>query len=118
VDGFLFNKILDLYSIYLVTLLGSSYFLFYGLYFYPINLIKTRYDMKHTKNVLCFLLLIAFGTMILQAQETIPATGGNVVGSGGSVSHTVGQLLYNTVSGTNGTVAQGVQQPYEISVVT
>jgi hypothetical protein len=54
----------------------------------------------------------------LQGQETIPASGGNANGSGGSVSYTVGQILYSTISGTNGTVAQGVQQPYEISVVT
>jgi len=74
--------------------------------------------MKHTKNFLCFLLLSGFGTTILQAQATIPASGGNATGSGGTVSYTVGQIQYNTYSGTNGTVAQGVQQPYEISVVT
>jgi hypothetical protein len=54
----------------------------------------------------------------LHGQETIPVTGGNASGSGGSVSYTVGQILCNTISGTNGSVAQGIQQPYEISVVT
>lgn len=55
----------------------------------------------------------------LQAQETIPATGGEASGSGGSVSYTVGQVFYTTNEGTGGnSVAQGVQQPYEISVVT
>jgi hypothetical protein len=54
----------------------------------------------------------------VHAQSTIPATGGNAAGNGGSVSYTVGQIVYTTVSGTNGSVAQGVQQPYEISVVT
>jgi hypothetical protein len=53
-----------------------------------------------------------------QGQGTIPATGGNATGTGGSASYTVGQFTYSTLSGTNGTVAQGVQQPYEISVVT
>jgi len=33
------------------------------------------------------------------------------------VSYTVGQVYYITVEGLNGTVTQGVQQPYEISVV-
>jgi hypothetical protein len=56
--------------------------------------------------------------MTIQAQSTIPATGGNANGSGGSVSYTIGQIIYNTMSGSNGTVVQGVQQPYEISVVT
>ena len=54
----------------------------------------------------------------LQAQETIPASGGNATGAGGSVSYTVGQVVYTTNVGADGSVAQGVQQPYEISVVT
>lgn len=64
------------------------------------------------------LLLFIFGLTALHAQETIPAAGGNASGSGGSVSYSVGQLVYNTNGGSNGSVAQGVQQPYEISVVT
>jgi hypothetical protein len=51
----------------------------------------------------------------LHAQETVPATGGDATGSGGSSSYTVGQVVYTTNTGTNGSVAQGVQQPYEIS---
>jgi hypothetical protein len=73
--------------------------------------------MKRAKSFLCFLLLCGF-SLTIQAQSTIPATGGNATGSGGSVSYTVGQIQYSTISGTNGTVVQGVQQPYEISVVT
>jgi len=61
--------------------------------------------------------LIGIGAKGLQAQQTIPASGGNATGSGGSVSYTVGQITYTTNNGTNGSVAQGVQQPYEISVV-
>jgi hypothetical protein len=55
---------------------------------------------------------------LLQAQFAIPATGGNASGTGGSVSYSVGQVVYTTNTGTNGTSAQGVQQPYEISVAT
>jgi len=54
----------------------------------------------------------------IQGQSTIPSTGGNATGSGGSVSYTIGQIVFNTLSATNGSVAQGVQQPYEISIVT
>lgn len=54
----------------------------------------------------------------LQAQESIPASGGNASGSGGTVNYTVGQVVYTTNTGTNGSIAQGVQQPYEISVVS
>jgi len=56
--------------------------------------------------------------LIIQAQTTIPAAGGNATGSGGTVSYTIGQVPYHMFSGTNGSVAQGVQQPYEISVIT
>jgi hypothetical protein len=54
----------------------------------------------------------------IQAQDAIPATGGNASGIGGTVSYTVGQVVYSSNSGSNGSVAQGVQQPFEISVVT
>ena len=57
----------------------------------------------------------------LQAQQihaSVAASGGNATGTGGSVSYSVGQTFYTTAFGTNGSVSQGVQQPYEISVVT
>lgn len=53
----------------------------------------------------------------LQAQEAIPASGSIASGSGGSVSYTIGQVFFNTGTGINGSVAEGVQQPYEISVM-
>jgi hypothetical protein len=74
--------------------------------------------MNHIKTFLCFMLLSGFSITTLQGQSTIPASGGNATGTGGSVSYSVGQVVYTTNAGTNGTVAQGVQQPYEISVVT
>jgi Secretion system C-terminal sorting domain len=73
--------------------------------------------MKHIKSFLCLLLLSVL-CIVIQAQITIPATGGNATGSTGSISYTVGQIAYQTISGTNGVLTQGVQQPYEISVVT
>ncbi len=61
---------------------------------------------------------LAGTAFISGAQEAIPAAGGTVTGQGGSVSFTVGQVVYTTVSGEEHTVSQGVQQPYEIWVVT
>ena len=52
------------------------------------------------------------------AQEAITATGGEATGSGGSVSYSVGQIFYSTNASATGSVAEGVQQPYEISVVS
>ncbi|HVN58323.1 MAG TPA: T9SS type A sorting domain-containing protein [Bacteroidales bacterium] len=52
------------------------------------------------------------------AQNVINASGGMATGSGGNVSYSVGQLLNSFDIGSNGSVAKGVQQPYEISVLT
>ena len=64
------------------------------------------------------LVTFAFSLSSATAQESVNATGGNASGSGGSASYSVGQVVYTTNTGTSGSVAQGVQQPYEISVVT
>lgn len=61
--------------------------------------------------------LVAFQTS-LSAQENISSAGGDASGSGGSVSYSVGQIICSTNSGSNGSVSEGVQQPYEISVVS
>jgi hypothetical protein len=74
--------------------------------------------MIQIRKTIIELLVSCLCLTIVQGQSTIPATGGNATGSGGSVSYTVGQITYQTLSGTSGTVAQGVQQPYEISIVT
>ena len=73
--------------------------------------------MKKISVALIVFCMFGLGIAI-QAQNAIPASGGNATGSGGSVSYTVGQVVYTKYTGTNGSVAQGVQQPYEISVVT
>lgn len=74
--------------------------------------------MRHKKLKLCTVLLLGLGLTSLQAQTSVNATGSNASGSGGSASYSVGQVVYTTHTGTSGSVAQGVQQPYEISVVT
>jgi len=73
--------------------------------------------MKKRKLKICVFLLYGIGLTGLYAQESIPASGGSGSGSGGSMSYTVGQAVYTTNTGSNGSVAQGVQQPFEISVV-
>lgn len=74
--------------------------------------------MRQHRLKLCTIIMLGLAqTLGVQAQEAIPATGGNASGSDGSVSYTIGQVLYTTNTGTNGSVFEGVQQPYEISVV-
>jgi len=60
--------------------------------------------------------LFSSGLTSLHAQIAIPASGGNATGNG-TVSYSIGQVVY-TVNTNLGSVAQGVQQPYEISVIT
>jgi hypothetical protein len=65
-----------------------------------------------------FLLIFLLGSFKLQAQNNTVSGGGQASGTGGSVSYTVGQIAYAALTGTNGSLIQGVQQPYEISIVT
>ena len=73
--------------------------------------------MRHKRLKLSAVLLLGLGLTGLQAQTSVNATGSNASGSGGSVSYSVGQVVYTNNTGTNGSVAQGVQQPFEIFTV-
>ncbi len=64
------------------------------------------------------LLTFVISLSAAMAQESVNAAGSNASGSGGSTNYSVGQIVYTTNTETNGSVAQGVQQPCEISVVT
>jgi hypothetical protein len=74
-------------------------------------------NMKHKKTK-SITLLLGLGLTGLQAQNATTASGGEASGSGGTQSYSIGQVAYTTVFGSTGSVAQGVQQPYEISVIT
>jgi Secretion system C-terminal sorting domain len=73
------------------------------------------------KHVIRPIALLAAGLLwagMTHAQESANAAGGDATGTGGSVAYSVGQVVYTTQTGTTGSLAQGVQQPFEISVVT
>ncbi|CAN5415202.1 hypothetical protein BH10BAC1_BH10BAC1_19810 [soil metagenome] len=71
--------------------------------------------MKYKKIIFTAIFFISLGYIEVQAQEASTTAGGNASSSSGSVSYSVGQVVYTTNTGANGSVAQGVQQPYEIS---
>lgn len=73
--------------------------------------------MKLKKNKIFATLLVGLAFSTGYAQEATSSSGGNVLGNGGSVAYSVGQVIYTTNSGSGGTVTQGVQQPYEIFTV-
>lgn len=74
--------------------------------------------MKNRISIIGVVLFMAFGITTALAQQAIVPTGGNASGSSGTVAYTVGQLVYTTQSDAMGTIAQGVQQPFEILVMT
>ena len=74
--------------------------------------------MKRKIKLLCSLFIFCAVIEAVNAQETVPAAGGSATGTGGSVTYTVGQVADSVLTGTNGFIVQGVQQPYEISTVT
>lgn len=65
---------------------------------------------------LCFFLAFCLGGAV--AQQALPAAGGEASGSGGSASYTLGQLSYTAKTVSGGMVSTGVQQTYEVSVVS
>jgi len=70
------------------------------------------------KIIVCFLsfsLLFCFDAV---TQEAVLTSGGNASGSGGSASYSVGQLVSSFYTCEGGSVLHGVQQPYEISIVS
>ena len=66
-------------------------------------------------NSLFFLsFLLSFSMNAQTSHQVLSATGGDATGSGGTVAFSVGQIVYTTSTGTTGSVAQGVEQAYEI----
>ncbi len=54
----------------------------------------------------------------LNAQNNTVSAGGDAEGSNGSISFTVGQVVYTSAEGSNGSINQGVQQPYDLEIIT
>lgn len=74
--------------------------------------------MKLHQSIFLAGILFFLVAQVSVAQESINTAGGNVISSGGSVSYSIGQVFYQTSNGANGSVSEGVQQPYEISIIT
>jgi len=64
---------------------------------------------------LFFTFILVISISGLQAQETVPVSGGMGYGYAGTVSYTVGQIVYTNIKENSGSVNEGMQQPYEIS---
>ena len=69
-----------------------------------------KLKIQHTFLLLCFY----FVSVNCFSQESVHTLGHDASGAGGSAAYSVGQVAYTSVSTSNGSVAQGVQQAYEI----
>ena len=74
--------------------------------------------MKYTKTMVLATGIIIGSLTGLYAQEGTVTSGGEVTGTGGSMSFTVGQMDYIEVKGNTGAMHQGIQHPFEVSVVS
>ncbi len=68
------------------------------------------------KNYLAFVASVL--CLNLYSQSNTVSAGGDAEGDNGSVSYSIGQVVYTSAQGSNGNVNQGVQQPYDVGVVT
>ena len=67
---------------------------------------------KQLITISCFLSgIVSYG------QTSVNTAGGEVKNTSGSVSYSIGQVAYTSVSNSNGSVSQGVQQAYQISTL-
>ena len=69
---------------------------------------------KMNKGILVATSLLFAGSTCLNAQSSMVATGGELTGAGGSASISVGQVNYQSVSGSNASSLGGVQQAFEL----
>jgi hypothetical protein len=74
--------------------------------------------MKKYKEIILFLMIIFTVPEITNAQVAITTAGGSSSGSMGSVSYTIGQVVYSSSLTSSGNITAGVQQPYEITMIT
>ncbi len=74
--------------------------------------------MQQTRFMITISLLLVAGLMHVNAQQGVVSAGGQAAGDDGSVSYSIGQVFYHFNAGEQGAVAEGLQQPYEISIVT
>lgn len=71
---------------------------------------------KIVRNILNGLIMMS-GSVISSlgwSQVNTVSSGGTAIGSNGSATYSVGQVVYEEVSGSNASLNQGVQQPFEL----
>jgi hypothetical protein len=69
------------------------------------------------RSIITLLFILTF-TMDVSAQQTANTSGKNVSQNNTSVSYSIGEVYYNTTLNSNSVITQGIQQPYEIYLIS
>lgn len=64
------------------------------------------------------LLIVLFAFFKSFAQQNTISSGNQAVGTGGTVSYSIGQVFTEQIGNVTHNILPGVQQPYEISLIT
>lgn len=68
------------------------------------------------KNVITFFFAFIIGSVY--SQQSINASAGNATGAGGSANYSVGQMTFSNYTSLGGVITEGVQQPFEIFILS
>ena len=71
-----------------------------------------KIKMYKKESLLILFVLLVFG---LNSQQSMNTQGGNFSSSTGSLSYSIGQVVYEFYGSASFTMAEGVQQPFEVS---
>lgn len=74
--------------------------------------------MKLMKIIPVLFIICSSSLTGVQAQHAVVPSGGEGSGSGGSFSYSIGQIVYQATAGPTASISEGVQQAYEVSIVT
>lgn len=99
------------------TAKGSfAYFSFGCMYSFK-HKIMYIHPMKRDLQLLIFSLIFAIPVAVKGQQNTL-SCGGDISGAAGNVAYSIGQVVFNHVATENGSVNEGVQQPYSTDIIT
>lgn len=70
------------------------------------------------RRIVLSIVFLLLGVEALQAQISVNSSGDEASGEGGTLSYSLGQVMYSVASGSTGSIEQGIQQPLVTSVVS
>lgn len=74
--------------------------------------------MKPPNLILATLVYLILYLSLANAQNAVVPNGGNAIGDGGSASYSIGQVAYQSFESSIVNIHQGVQQAFEIFIIT